>query len=121
MKKKRDHENNFRLEGQEFRREAMTTIERLQEWYRNQCNGEWEHQYGVRIDNLDNPGWEIEIDLTDTELETLSFVALEIHRGEDDWIVCRIEESKFRGFGGSGNLDELLRVFLDWADRHLPV
>jgi hypothetical protein len=24
----------------------------LQRWYVGQCNGDWEHQYGVRIDTL---------------------------------------------------------------------
>jgi hypothetical protein len=32
-------------------------LQRLQQWYRAQCNGDWEHSYGVMVDTLDNPGW----------------------------------------------------------------
>ncbi|WP_425518070.1 Imm53 family immunity protein [Polymorphospora rubra] len=41
----------------------------LQSWYREQCDEEWEHEYGVRITTLDNPGWLVEIDLIGTEME----------------------------------------------------
>lgn len=43
-------------------------LEWLQDWYLQQCDGEWEHFYGVKIETLDNPGWYIEIDLNDTTL-----------------------------------------------------
>jgi hypothetical protein len=29
------------------------------EWYTKQCNGDWEHSYGIRIDTIDNPGWSL--------------------------------------------------------------
>jgi hypothetical protein len=35
----------------------------LQEWYLEQCDREWEHEYGIKIGTLDNPGWTITIDL----------------------------------------------------------
>jgi hypothetical protein len=28
----------------------------LQGWYATQCDGDWEHEYGVSIETLDNPG-----------------------------------------------------------------
>ncbi|OAX48412.1 hypothetical protein gpAD87_09590 [Paenibacillus sp. AD87] len=44
----------------------MNTLKWLQNWYLENCNGDWEHSYGVKIDTVDNPGWSVEIDLTDT-------------------------------------------------------
>lgn len=35
----------------------------LNSWYINQCNGDWEHSYGINIRTVDNPGWTLEIDL----------------------------------------------------------
>ncbi|MFE2849501.1 Imm53 family immunity protein, partial [Streptomyces scopuliridis] len=29
----------------------------LQNWYTQQCDGDWEHEWGVKIATLDNPGW----------------------------------------------------------------
>ena len=42
----------------------------LQNWYHSNCDGGWEHLYGVKIDTLDNPGWSVAIDLEDTEIRT---------------------------------------------------
>ena len=36
--------------------------------------------YGVRIDTVDNPGWSVEIDLTDTYLEDVPFDSIEEER-----------------------------------------
>lgn len=44
----------------------MDTLQELQRWYRSQCNGDWEHSYGVKIDTLDNPGWSVTVELADT-------------------------------------------------------
>jgi len=51
----------------------MGLIEQIQAWYAAQCNGDWEHQYGISIDTLDNPGWCVTIDLTRTSLENVVF------------------------------------------------
>ena len=41
----------------------------LQDWYQQECDGNWEHQYGIKIDTLDNHGWYVAIDLVETSLE----------------------------------------------------
>ena len=89
----------------------MGALERLQRWYLAQCDGEWEHAYGVEIGPLDNPGWTLKIDVK----ETPPFARLETHRTEDDWVVCWIEEDAFHAACGPLNLEEALEVFLDWA------
>lgn len=89
---------------------------RLQAWYILQCNGEWEHTYGVTISTLDNPGWLLEVDLADTELASKSFGEINIQReNDDDWLRCSVQNEKFRGAGGGGNLKEIINNFLDWA------
>jgi hypothetical protein len=44
----------------------MDPLSLLQNWYSTQCDGDWEHQYGVSLDTLDNPGWRLKIDLCGT-------------------------------------------------------
>ena len=51
----------------------MDLIKWIEEWYLSNCNNDWEHCYGVKIDNIDNPGWTINIDLIDTPLENKDF------------------------------------------------
>ena len=52
---------------------SKPVLERLQDWYLAQCDEDWEHSYGVKIDTLDNPGWLIDVDLKDTSLEFRPF------------------------------------------------
>lgn len=91
----------------------------LQRWYRSQCDGDWEHTYGVRVDTLDNPGWTLHVDLKDTELEYQPFAATQHERAQDDWIDCRVEALQFRGAGGAANLSELIVCFKRWAESVL--
>jgi hypothetical protein len=60
----------------------------LQVWYEAQCDGNWEHQFGVDIGTLDNPGWRVKISLEDTELEGSSFDRIQVERTETDWYHC---------------------------------
>jgi hypothetical protein len=92
------------------------------DWYGAQCNGEWENRYGVSIQSCDNPGWWVKIDLADTLLETRSFAP--VKRGEVEsldpqppWLRCYIEDGVFNGAGDPSTLEEILRVFLDWAEQ----
>jgi len=94
----------------------MKSIQRLQDWYRSQCDGEWEHSFGIRIDTLDNPGWSVTIDLTDTGLETKPFDPVSRDMGDDDWLICRIEGKTFRGAGDPGKLEAILETFLKWNE-----
>lgn len=68
----------------------------LAAWYPTQCDNDWEHSYGVKIDTLDDPGWTITIDLTDTSLQHQTFERA--GQGEP-----------------SGDLDEWLRTGSWWA------
>lgn len=94
-------------------------IARLQNWYLSVCNGDWEHTYGLFIDNIDNPGWALRVQLTDTYLSEVPFSKVSIQReAEDDWLVCSREGDEFKGYCGPLNLNELIETFLDWAEAH---
>ncbi|MDL2225934.1 immunity 53 family protein [Eubacteriales bacterium OttesenSCG-928-M02] len=88
----------------------------LQEWYKSQCDGDWEHLYGVKIDNIDNPGWSVIIDLLDTNVEFKEFKKIFIDHGDDSWITCFIRDGKFHGVGDSNRLLEILTIFRDWVE-----
>ena len=91
------------------------TLSALADWYSSNCNGDWEHQYGIRIDTLDNPGWSVRIDLSGTALESKLFERVETERSSGDWLHCRVEKFTFMAWGGPSNLEEMLRRFLDWS------
>ncbi len=87
---------------------------RLQKWYSDQCNSDWEHTNGIKLETLDNPGWWIFIDLTGTELADKRFEPISIGDSESDthWLRCQVAAGKFDAAGGAHNLQEMLEAFL---------
>ena len=88
----------------------------MQSLYSRLCDGDWEHTYGFKVGTLDNPGWHIDFDVADTKLQIAEFTPIEIERTETDWIHCRVKDRKFVGYCGPLNLDELFRIFREWAE-----
>ena len=101
----------------------MNSIEWLQSWYKAQCNGDWEHQYGVEIVTIDNPGWRLKIDLTGTPLDGVSMPEVrssEINHagleGNQEWLHCKVEGNRFVGAGGPTSLLQVCEVFKSWFE-----
>lgn len=99
----------------------MQQIEQLQTWYTAQCNGKWEHTYGIAIGTLDNPGWSLTVDLTGTALAKQPFETITHGVDDDDepeeadWVVCRVENGVFTAFGGARQLTTIIDHFLNWS------
>jgi hypothetical protein len=68
----------------------------IQKWYLSQCDGDWEHTYGVTLGTLDNPGWTLTIELQETEWEDVAFSKVSDLDPEHDWYDCRKEGPVFR-------------------------
>ena len=102
----------------------MLTLARLQAWYKRQCNGDWEHSSGVRIDSCDNPGWWVKINLPGTPLENRGFT--EVAEGVDSgrfalgprWLSCHVDQNTWHGAGDETKLEPILEIFLAWAEEN---
>jgi len=97
----------------------MSSLQKLQNWYLSECNGDWEHSFGVHIETLDNPGWLIKIDLEETSLLGKEFkehsYGLEAEDEHPEWVHCKVDGGKFIGGGGPLKLEEIIDIFLAWA------
>jgi hypothetical protein len=91
---------------------AKSALEYLEEWFQAQCDGHWEHSYGIKIETTDNPGWYVEIDLKETQWEEVekSFVRFEISDAE--WVQFEVRGGTFRGSCDVASLNQLLFRFL---------
>ena len=89
----------------------------LQQWYEAQCDGDWEHEWGVRIETLDNPGWTVRIDLEETPLAGRRYAGRTVRRGDTDWIMVKVQDDVFEAACGPLNLGEVLGLFREWAEQ----
>ncbi len=92
----------------------------LETWYQSQCDGYWEHKYGVQIETLDNPGWLLKVDLRSSNLAGRQFEAIERKASDSDWISCSVKDEVFVGAGGPYNLTEMIELFICFAGLSSP-
>lgn len=83
----------------------------LQKWYHSNCDGDWEHEYGIKITTLDNPGWRIEIDIQNTDWEDITIMPQVFDNGNDDWYSIEISKGAFIAYGDTSKLDFLIEQF----------
>lgn len=94
------------------------TLNELTKWFAMQCDGDWEHNDGITIESLDNPGWLITISVEGTLLENAKFDAVKSGNpddsDDDSWIECYKQGTVFTAMCGKIMLEAALNVFLDW-------
>lgn len=88
-------------------------LKEIEKWYASQCDGVWEHSYGLEIVNIDNPGWRIKV----TGASERSVLEEKINRSEYNWMKINADSTKFIGYGGPENLEELIRRAVDWLQK----
>jgi hypothetical protein len=90
-------------------------IAALEDWFSQNCDGDWEHGEGVRINTLDNPGWALDIDLAGTQCAGRPLEPVRAERDQDNWVHCWVDGEVFKGRGGPRNLGEIVLLFLRWS------
>ncbi|MEI2824022.1 MAG: immunity 53 family protein [Chitinophagaceae bacterium] len=90
----------------------------LCEWYKKNCNSDWEHNYGIKIETLDNPGWALTIDIIGSTQENLNNMPWRfIKKNNDDWYGYKIEDGKFEASGDALKLNQLIKLFRDIVEK----
>ena len=69
----------------------VSALDQLMAWYHAQCDGDWEHEYGLVVESMDNPGWSVRIDLAYTGVEPARIKLIDEHRSEQDWLRCAVD------------------------------
>jgi hypothetical protein len=102
--------------------QSVDILKEIQEWFQNQCDGEWEHARRITLESCDNPGWWLKIDLQGTNLENKKFKEIKtgdfsLNMPEPPWIHLYVENGVFNGAGDAMQLENILRYFLDWSQE----
>ncbi len=88
-----------------------SVLQWIQTWYQEQCDGDWEHGFGVHISTLDNPGWTLDIDITETELDGLEIDYQLDEKTDADWFCISVKKNKYAAAGDPSKLEFLLEHF----------
>ena len=90
----------------------------LNQWYIDQCDGDWEHGYGIKIETLDNPGWSLAIDIEYLPIgvaEPIPWILVE--HSENDWYGFKVEDGKFYASGDPTKLSLLISKFREFVEN----
>lgn len=98
---------------------SMDPLLWLQEWFAQQCDGDWEHSYGVHVATLDNPGWRIAIAFAETTLSLLAFEPIVVERTDADWLRVWVKDSSLEAACGARNLTETLIKMREIVESHV--
>ena len=86
-------------------------IDWLENWFYSQCDSNWEHGNGIRISTLDNPGWDVIIDLNETNIELADKEWLMVKFDENNWYGYKIIGNVFTGSGDPMKLGFIISLF----------
>lgn len=95
----------------------MNALDFLKTWYQEQCNGDWEHEFGVRIETLDNPGWWLRIGLIDTDAEGQVLAGDHRELTEGRWIHSKSDGERYEATCDPLSLDDMLLGFREFVER----
>lgn len=89
----------------------MEIVKWLENWFKSNCDGDWEHDNPLIIQSTSNPGWSIKISLNDTPLESLDIDCPLTENSEEDWYFYFIKNGMFSAAGDPTKLLFLLELF----------
>lgn len=98
-------------------RDEKGPLDALVRWYRSQCDGDWEHEFGVRLATLDNPGWHLEVDLAETPAEGRVMPERNTDDGRGRWLAASSDGEVFRAACDPESLVEALAQFQEFVSR----
>jgi hypothetical protein len=89
----------------------------LSDWYIKNCNGDWEHDYGILIETIDNPGWHVTIDVQDSIIDIENRQWKYSENSPNDWFGFKVEEGKFDASGDPTKLEYLILLFKEITEE----
>ena len=96
---------------------AQDALTWLQDWYGARLR-DGQYASRVRITTLDNPGWEVSIDLSDTDLASSDFSPIDDHPPTRlDWFEAKVSRNVYRADSGPLGLGRCLEEFRQWVQQ----
>ncbi|WP_176014688.1 Imm53 family immunity protein [Victivallis sp. Marseille-Q1083] len=80
----------------------------------------------ISIEAIENPGWWIKINLSNTDFENIRFVPIITNidpenggeNNSENWLCCYIKDKIFNGCGSINKLSTIIEIFFNWIEEH---
>lgn len=95
----------------------MDILDWIEDWFTDNCDGDWESSDAIQINTLDRPGWEVEINISNTSIATMNLEWILNETSKDDWYGVKIADQKFTAAGDPQKLKFLLGLFKEMIDK----
>ena len=89
----------------------------VQRWFISNCNGDWEHGYGINMEYTKETGWYVYFNVNHTSMYDCKFDKKD-KKGKKKWLTFEVNENSFIGRGDSSKLEEILQTFHDWVEEN---
>jgi hypothetical protein len=93
------------------------SLQELTRWYARQCDGDWEHGFGIEIRFPKASTCHLIIELRGTKCENQQFNPVTKNRSGNNWLDCFVKDGKFNGLCYPLNLPEVLNIFRHWTEE----
>lgn len=90
----------------------------LQQWFLAHCDEDWEHDQGVLIESLDNPGWSLKVGLLGTELQGTRMEMRVLRPDQADWVTSWSDGEAFEAACGPLALGAAIEEFRRFVKLH---
>ena len=94
----------------------MNSFDFIVAWFAAHCDGDWEHDVGIRVATLDNPGWRVDIRIEDTELQGIEIDWKVDEQSEQEWLQWRATGRFFEARCGPKDLGRAFDAFRLFAE-----
>ncbi|MFQ3336101.1 MAG: hypothetical protein ACI8RY_000804 [Urechidicola sp.] len=95
----------------------MEILDWIQDWFQYNCDGKWEKGNGIQITTSDVPGWEVEIDLSNTSMAHLTLDWILNENSKQDWYGVKVDNQTFSAACDSGKLEFILNMFKEMIEK----
>ncbi len=93
----------------------------LMYWFWSQCNGDWEHEYGIVLDTTSEGKWKLDISISNSILDGVEFISNDFIANAGNEVECKFDNQSLVVYADTQNIIRVLQSFRAWAEPYTHI